>query len=943
MSKPSISESDILCALQILYQNGIAVTNARQAYHALTQYEENPQFCQILSAIFASEQSIVGTSLPASWAQFRQIAGITLKNNLKASKSVSPQVLLEAGRVALNTLRGANNVPILRTAAQIVVKITLHSGFGWWGLQPGLGNLEHTLLHELLRSSNLYHVMGALFTLQYLIEDVPEQLGAAVETVLIAIGELVSQRQLEFSVKKAAFRTMLTAFEAANGMEWNVVELAPMQRGMCSASVHVVRCCTQLIDDPHVTGDSGFVPILFRCLSLLLDYMSYFFPAIPEEEGLVVCGKWTMFAASRAIHPQHNREECAAAIDFLAHIMEIFESSAGEGYVAAFAPLLEQQFPLLIPKLMEYMIISDEEFQAIDESDSYLHRDAFSSGSASPGGSIEENTAMDEDEAAATLRRCACFCLNQCCLLNELVVFPILLREMTAKWVSSDWRVREAAVMACGVAAESCAQQMQAHLPNVIPTLVQHFILDASQHYCVVSMSMWTLSKTFHFLFSTTEGQAMFPHAIPCLLQRLPSESKRIQNSAVTAILCLLNRINEYDVPLPKEFIADLIRQVHLCLPVYHTTNLNLLCNVAMMLLATQPDDVVDGLIQPFFERRPVLMGLFETTYGQCYVQCQSTVIVNKDIFAVDRAINAFFLRRPSHDQSHVTAVLDTWATVIVDICHRMVYDDADLIYGSLYATAGFVSVSTTEALALWYRGRCGDVLFAAVEILAKATPHDIVRSGGLQLITNLCRVLREEIFSNLSNLLDMVLALLESFVGEATHDPKLLSQVGQVVSQIVQIQSQPTPRTMHVFLQCASKLRHDSFGQSFDHFTALARHVCAAMDGGKGGLLAHLPASTISKILAEASNGVEKAEACRVYAAAVCSCQDPQVLSGLMENSIRMVFSWQSTAAQYSGLLPALTAMVHHLAKVCGVQMQRFLSSYGETFSSTFCAAYQL
>lgn len=915
--------------LDILYNNGIAVTNSRQAYEALRQYEADPNFSAILAFILSHNDNPLPGAQRASWLQFRQLAGLTLKNNLERSKAqLGVDAITSAAAVAIGILRNPPSLPLVRVAAQITVKITSIVGLDWWNQPLGAGGLATLLLGELMQSS---HALGSLYCLQYLLEDVPRQIGGASQVIVSRVMSMAVEPQVELNLRKAAFKVACHPFELGNHLDWNVDSLSPMQEGLMNVSQEFASGCTKLVQDVHVQQDTTFLVAVLRALGLLVDYVDSIFP--PGHDHKEMVSIW-MAAAMHFLCSSHHKEESIAAADFLANVLVAYERSGGEGSIFDVAHAVLPFFPQLVAKCFEFIVMTPEEIQAIELADSYLLRDAHAVRTTTKaGGGIDATDSLDDDEAAITLRKSASCLLDQANAFNSHQAFPLVLSNVSQRWASSQWTEREAALLGFGASVRGSITEAIPHIPAVLTQLKQ-FIDNMEENVCVVSMSVWCVQRLLPWLLS--DGQQYVEAILLSIISRLESPSKRIQNSSSTAIIQALTRAYNAQYSVSQTVVHTLAEKIHRCLPFYNTGPLANLADCSLLVMGLLDDSKLKTFIDPFVPLRAERMQEFVTTYQQSVVHGTPNVMINKDVISLDRVIVAYFLRCFNAEQC--TQLLSTWSDVLNDIASRGAYDDADLVYNSVYTAGHLVRACDTQTLLRWLDGRQHDILRSVLTILEQASSNELVRGSALTLLFNVATVGREACFQDQSlvaRVLSASVALLASF-GE--NDASLVYSVAQVLCLVIQMS--PSAQTLAALQELCKYIRADVFAESYDYHLATALALVNVLNVHPQ-LIDSMPISNIAQLMAQASNDEDKVPPTVSLCTAITSMTNVAVLQSALPMLLRFVYSWQQAAPKLA--FDALGTMLHAARQKCGSVFEQCIGTQSAAFQSQFRQMYQL
>eukprot|EP00758_Cryptobia_borreli_P018910 Tbor_TRINITY_DN7640_c0_g1::TRINITY_DN7640_c0_g1_i1::g.1003::m.1003 len=150
------SENDLRQLLHMLGEAGQG-QNSAAVVKQLKEYEANPMFCHLLCIVFRSTTQCVPSShpLPLSWAHYRSLAGLTLKNNIQVAHSKLGEDAIKGAATASGAVltEENENKSLIRTAAQILARVTSSTSIEWWATSLNI-DLSDILLNNLLKSTN---------------------------------------------------------------------------------------------------------------------------------------------------------------------------------------------------------------------------------------------------------------------------------------------------------------------------------------------------------------------------------------------------------------------------------------------------------------------------------------------------------------------------------------------------------------------------------------------------------------------------------------------------------------------------------------------------------------------------------------------------------------------------------------------------------------------
>ena len=120
------------------------------------------------------------------------------------------------------------------------------------------------------------------------------------------------------------------------------------------------------------------------------------------------------------------------------------------------------------------------------------------------GGEGDDDDSGDEDDyreevlSEWNLRKCSAAALDVLSNVFQDTLLPVLFPLLKRTLFSSDWLVKESAILALGAVAEGCGQGIRDHLAELVPFLVQCCLSDVRA--LVRSITCWTLSRYAHWV-----------------------------------------------------------------------------------------------------------------------------------------------------------------------------------------------------------------------------------------------------------------------------------------------------------------------------------------------------------------------------------------------------------------------------------------------------------
>ncbi len=133
-------------------------------------------------------------------------------------------------------------------------------------------------------------------------------------------------------------------------------------------------------------------------------------------------------------------------------------------------------------------------------------RPRFHKAKTQGGGDLSDSDDEDDMRKEAltdwNLRKCSAAALDVLsCVFHESLL-PVLLPILKQNLLSSDWLVKESAILALGAVSEGCMEGMIPQLPEVVPYLINSL---SDVKALVRSITCWTLSRYSHWLIAENQ------------------------------------------------------------------------------------------------------------------------------------------------------------------------------------------------------------------------------------------------------------------------------------------------------------------------------------------------------------------------------------------------------------------------------------------------------
>lgn len=928
------STEDLVSVIKLLHDNGIVVSSSKKAYEELKQYEANPSFCILLSSIFASTSCpVLGVPLTVDWMHYRLLAGLTLKNNLSAARhALGEEAVLEVARSALASLSTSKSLPLSRVSAQIVVKVTELTSFSWWSKNGLTANLPLFLLTELLQGGEV-STIGALYTLQYIMEDLSKMVGEGSEQIIIAVSSIAQNNSFPLSLRKAAFRVCFNTYEQASFLDWNVDTLSPLQLGITKASWPFACVCTSLLES-GAEGDVAFQLEILRSIYFLLQYFDYFpsdgssvlSPSDQERLQRVWMGFALQTIGSVANHTEKT-ELVAAAIDVISGVLEAFEQDGGDvAYGFLTIPVANTLYSL-IGALVDCSVLSDDEVEDILREDDYRIRSSRSGVSVNEEGGkeISEDKFLDDAAAAVTLRQSAIQCIESLCQFDEASVVSITMPRIDDLWKQTNfWKAKELGFVLYGAIAGSLAKN-----EALLPAFVEHVgrvVSDPAEHVCVTSMAIWALSCTLSNLY--TGNKNLFETAANTLASQLESTSKRVQSAALTGLKKFVNVIEVYSSCLDKDgsflYLEQFVGTLCRCLSVYHTSSLAQLVQLMVMLFPywhklKNMCSCWEIAVNAIRKERSSRASLFELSYIKAYIEGKPNAMLDKDILCIDSALVVLLSFYP--DSSLAAEILKSWTGVLEDILQRQIMDDSELLQDTLLTCAGYIKAINTHDFHQHLSPVLPKLYSSALQVWKAFTRRKVKLCAVLLLRT----VIEARLAANCpgSTGEEEQACVVEEIEKEEDLEMKMeMLKLGMLL--VRQHPSELFSQRTYVYLN--NVLRSDVYGESLLIYIDMAMSCCFTASCCSGALLPLTRVDVITQLLTQATNDAAKANA-TIQLSSLVSVIPTETLVSLLPDLLRLVYSWQQAAISYPGTVEELQRILKNAQERCGALLHQLLS----------------
>lgn len=505
----------------------------------------------------------------------RAMSGLMLKNNLKSSQTLTQQTLNFVKSNILEGLKDTSHL-IRATVGSIVAVLIQRIGIlQWKELLPQLLQLLQSSVSLQDQQQQQLVQEGCLSCLEKVFED---------------CGTVLSR------VDISPFIPILLSMASSDG---------PSTSSVLRIRMYSLKCLSLLVQNE--------IPAVFP---LMKEYVQCLFKLASNAHGdirVLVCKS---FVCLVDVYPEVVVQNLQPLAQFLLHSMvpsddnnnydesvsleacEVWLACAEkEELIHVMTPIL----PMLIPTLLKCMVYSDYDLAILASDDSndddnikprHLKSKVHETGRED--GEVDEDDDDDEDGvddvyAEWNLRKCSAATLDVLSTMFGNEILPALLPILNESLMNTEWKYREAGVLALGAIAEGCMSGIVQHLHQLVPYLFN--CLKDSEHL-VRAITCWTLGRYCAWcLDPTPPGQDFFTPLINGLLQCVLDKSKRVQEAACSAFATVEEEACDALVP----FLDNILSVLTTAFTRYQNKNLLILYDA----IGTLADSVESQLNQP--------------------------------------------------------------------------------------------------------------------------------------------------------------------------------------------------------------------------------------------------------------------------------------------------------------------------------------------------------
>jgi len=270
--------------------------------------------------------------------------------------------------------------------------------------------------------------------------------------------------------------------------------------------------------------------------------------------------------------------------------------------------VLLNALPRLVPVLLKCMKYDDSDMALLqagdDNNDTVPDRkedirpDRFHH-SELKGENGEDEGNGDEDEATSwTLRKCAALAMDILAQTYREPLFKILVEHLKTSLNESDWKVREAAILALGAVSQGCYESVEPHLPELYPYLLQQ---ADNPHALVRSITCWTVSRYFKWLVNLPDQEQLFQNLLSMMMRGILDQNKKVQEVACSSF-ALLEQVAGSRL---EPYVAAIVPNLMHAFGRYQARNMSILCDA----LGCLAEAVGERLVVHIESLLPPLMG----------------------------------------------------------------------------------------------------------------------------------------------------------------------------------------------------------------------------------------------------------------------------------------------------------------------------------------------
>lgn len=525
----------------------------------------------------------------SGWSQMRQMAGILLKNAL-----LNPPIDQNT-KTRMRLLNDAST-----EIKQVLCQGIVDSDIGVRRVSSGLiarctvGNVADGMDSLALEENKWGEIILGPFLINCL-------------ESAISIMEGKTSTEIEHKIQFALFGALQTLanclednaekFERGIGASFNKIVPALLKLlqlcGDEKVKVNALKCCNHLVQvmpGSLIAQMNDFLGVLSMlandkssevrklvCRSIVS--MLSFRPEYLKEHMLPI-SQFILNATG-----DENEDVALEACEYWLVFSSLDETLCTEEMVDIVGSLL----PHLLPTLVKSMVYPEEKkIELLDQNDMDERQNGDRTQDVAPvfhkskskGGTRDDDNS-DEDEGDGSydedkewsLRTCAAASLDSLASgFGSDKTFPYLLPLLEQYLSSSDPWVREAGILALGAIEEGCGSEMNQHMHQLHPFLMNQ-VVEASNLPQLVCISCWTLGRYASWAVEQTASgiqPELINNLVNAIIGRVLDKNRKVQVASVSALCVLIENAGDMIIP----FLDPIYRTLVLALEKHSTRSL---------------------------------------------------------------------------------------------------------------------------------------------------------------------------------------------------------------------------------------------------------------------------------------------------------------------------------------------------------------------------------
>lgn len=222
---------------------------------------------------------------------------------------------------------------------------------------------------------------------------------------------------------------------------------------------------------------------------------------------------------------------------------------------------LREYLPRVLEVLMSRMVWTEEDLQEIRAESERAQENVRPTFTTSRVGGTRGDSDDDSEEYDRLEkwgpRSAAGLALEKLAQVMEEPFLPYFLKLLEQGFNSSNWMLREAALMSLGSISIGKKMYLKEHLPAIVPYL---FELFKDEHYLIRTITCWTASRYAEWIFLQPDVQKNAHALMTGLLNLVTDSHPRVRRAAVSAIGLVARNIDIKIEPY-CDAICQLFRQ----------------------------------------------------------------------------------------------------------------------------------------------------------------------------------------------------------------------------------------------------------------------------------------------------------------------------------------------------------------------------------------------